>query len=225
MKHINIEVDKNILWLKIGIAAELHYSYKTICDFNAVLGVIEHTIKKENIAHVIMVSSNDQVWNMGGDLAMFCHCIQTGNRALLQDYAYKCVEGVHAISTGFSSDAIVSAVVQGNAFGGGFECALACRYIIAEEQACFSFPEILFGTFPGMGAYSLLTRKLGFNKAAAMISSAEKWTAAHLYEYGLVQQVCNRGMGVATVLQKIARNELAPHRNLNVHAPMFPCAN
>jgi len=209
IQNVDIRVEGNILWLKIGIPTELHYSYKTICDFNSSLVAIENKIKAQKISHVIIVSNN-KVWNMGGDLEMFCQCITAKNRALLQDYAYKCVEGVHAINNGFFSNVIVTCVVQGNAFGGGFECALAGNYIVAEEQAMFSFPEILFSTFPGMGAYSFLTRKTGYSKARDMISSTTKWTAATLQEYGLVHYVCKQGSGIETVLQKIADNELLP---------------
>lgn len=208
MQNVNIETEGDILWLKVGLESELHYSYKTICDLHTSIKVIEEKIKEEKLTNVIIVSRNDKVWNMGGDLEMFCHCVKTNNRALLKDYAYKCVESVHAINNGFFSDAVVTSVVQGNAFGGGFECALSGHYIIAEEQAMFSFPEILFGTFPGMGAYSFLTRKVGYVKAQKMIRSKDKWTSAQLEEYGLVAHTCKQGTGIETALEKIAGNEL-----------------
>ena len=45
-------------------------------------------------------------------------------------------------------------LVQGDALGGGFEAALCGDIIIAEKQARFGFPEVLFNLFPGMGAYN-----------------------------------------------------------------------
>ena len=208
MQNIRIETEGAILWLKIGTESELHYSYQTICDLHTSIKMIEEKIKDEKLAHIVMLSSNSKVWNMGGDLEMFCNCIRTNNRELLRDYAYKCVESVHAISNGFFSEAVVTSVVSGNAFGGGFECALSGHYIIAEEQARFSFPEILFGTFPGMGAYSFLTRKVGYAKAKEMIESKDKWSGIELQKYGLVTHTCKQGTGIKTLMEKIAGNEL-----------------
>src|SRR3546814_11845575 len=50
---------------------------------------------------------------------------------------------------------------QGEALGGGFEALLCFDVVIAERSARFGHPEMLFGLFPGMGAYSILARKLG----------------------------------------------------------------
>src|SRR3546814_13167359 len=56
-----------------------------------------------------------------------------------------------------SSDLV--ALVDGDALGGGFELALACQTIVAESGVQMGFPEVLFGLFPGMGAYSLLSQR------------------------------------------------------------------
>src|SRR3972149_4441233 len=58
-------------------------------------------------------------------------------------------------------------LVQGDALGGGFETALSSDVIIAEQSAAMGLPEVLFNLFPGMGAYSLLTRRIGRGGAAA----------------------------------------------------------
>ncbi len=49
----------------------------------------------------------------------------------------------------------VLAAVRGNAFGGGFELALACDMIIASEKANFCFPEPALGACPPFGAMRL----------------------------------------------------------------------
>ena len=76
--------------------------------------------------------------------------------------------------------------MQGDALGGGFECALASDLIVAEERAQLGFPEILFNLFPGMGAYSLLSRRVGMKGAEKMILSARLYTAEELHELGVV---------------------------------------
>ena len=209
-ENIEIQVDsnRNILWLLIGSPYELHYSYKTVCSFHESLNTIKSTIAKENIKYVILISANKEVWNMGGDLEMFANSVLQKKEDIIRDYAYKCIEVLAVINKNFYSDVIVTSVVQGNAFGGGFECALSGNYIIAEEHAKFSFPEVLFGTFPGMGAYSFLTRKLGYVKANEMIASGKKWTAHEMHQMGIVDFVCETGKAVETIVEKISNNEL-----------------
>ena len=47
---------------------------------------------------------------------------------------------------------VTIALVQGDALGGGFECALAHDLIIAERSAKLGLPEVLVNLFPGIGA-------------------------------------------------------------------------
>ena len=210
-ENIEIQVDsnRNILWLLIGSPFELHYSYKTICNFYESLSPIINIVATENIKHIIMLSANKEVWNMGGDLEMFANSVLQNEDNKIKDYAYKCIDVVDVINKGFYHNIPVTSLIQGNAFGGGFECALAGSYIVAEEHAKFSFPEVLFGTFPGMGAYSFLTRKIGFAKANQMIASGKKWTANEMQQAGLIDFVCERGKAVETILEKISNNELS----------------
>lgn len=206
--EIRVDANRSILWLCIGSPYELHYSYKTVCSFHESLDTIINTIANESIKHVILTSANKEVWNMGGDLEMFANSVLQKKEDIIRDYAYKCVEVLAVIKKGFYNEVSVTSAIQGNAFGGGFECALAGNYIIAEEHAKFSFPEVLFGTFPGMGAYSFLTRRLGFHKAHEMITSGKKWTAKEMHKIGLVDFVCETGKAIETIFKKIEKNEL-----------------
>nr|WP_315153501.1 crotonase/enoyl-CoA hydratase family protein [uncultured Flavobacterium sp.] len=207
-KNVNIEIDyqNKILWLEIGSYDELYYSYETICNFHDSLENIKNVIETEKLTHVFFKSPNKKVWSMGGDLEMFLNCINNNDVNQLKDYAYKCVKSVHEINNGFRTNAIVVAVVEGNAFGGGFECALSTHYIIAEEHVKFSFPESLFGTFPGMGAYSFLTRKVGFFKAEEMINSSQKWDTSEMYNLSLINHIAKTQNGIKEALELKSKN-------------------
>lgn len=224
-KNVNIEIDhqNKLLWLEIGSNDELHYSYETICNIYDSLDSIKKIIESEKLTHVFIKSPNKKVWNMGGDLKMFLDCINSNDILQLKDYAYKCVKSVHDINNGFRTNATVVSIIQGNAFGGGFECALSTHYIVAEEHVKFSFPESLFGTFPGMGAYSFLTRKVGFFKAHEMINSSKKWDTHELYNLKLITHVAKTQNGIAEALDLKSKNIFAPQNqfekvcsNLNV---------
>lgn len=57
------------------------------------------------------------------------------------------------------------------------------------------FPEILFNLFPGMGAYSLVTRKVGPRIAEDLITSGRVLSAEEMHQIGLVDYLAERGMG------------------------------
>ena len=80
--------------------------------------------------------------------------------------------------------------------------------MIAERGARFGFPEILFGLFPGMGAYSFLKRRLGERQARMLIEDGKTRTAEELHQLGLVDVLCEKGEGEAAVRRHAA--EQAP---------------
>ena len=140
------------------------------------------------------------VYNLGGDLAYFMQCIERRDRDALLHYATLCVDNLYPrILNHRVPNLITIALVQGDALGGGFEGALANDVIIAEEQAKMGLPEILFNLFPGMGAYSLLARRVGPRMAEEMILSGNLYSAAKLHEMGIVDMVVPQGRGEMAV--------------------------
>ena len=123
------------------------------------------------IRHFVVASRTPGIFNMGGDLGFFAECIRTSDRVALTRYARACIEVVYNNATSLDLPIVTIALVQGDALGGGFEAVLSCNVIVAEKNAKMGLPEILFNLFPGMGAYSLLARKLDAARAERMILS------------------------------------------------------
>jgi len=78
--------------------------------------------------------------------------------------------------------------------------------LIAEESAQMGLPEIIFNLFPGMGAYSLLARRIGMRAAENLILSGRVLSAAKLHEMGVVDVLAKDGEGEAAVRDWIAAN-------------------
>jgi DSF synthase len=205
---VKIDNEYKILWVGIDLQDKLCYSMSFLENLTHVKELIVYLIKKEDIKYVVAYSLNKGVWNLGGDLEFFVNCIKSKNRKLLADYAYKCIELVYNYNSNYDLDVFSTCVVQGNAFGGGFESALSGNYILAEESAKFSFPEVIFGTFPGMGAYSFLTKKVGFNKANEIINSNKTYTSQDIFDLGIINKVCDDGMGIATMNMLIKNGDM-----------------
>jgi len=155
----------------------------------------------------VLASRTPRVFNLGGDLALFVLLIKARDREALAHYARLCIENMYPRIHNFFCPALTTiSLVQGDALGGGFEAALASDVIVAEESAQLGLPEILFNLFPGMGAYSLLARRIGMRAAEELILSGQVYPARRLHEMGLVDVVAADGQGEAATREWIARN-------------------
>ena len=83
----------------------------------------------------------------------------------------------------------VIAAVNGYAFGGGCELALACDLRVASERALVGQTEIDLGIVPGWGGTQRLPRLVGDELARRMIFFGERVDASDANEYGLVGEV------------------------------------
>jgi len=83
----------------------------------------------------------------------------------------------------------VIAAVNGVAFGGGCETALACDLRICSEDARFGQPEIKLGIIPGWGGTQRLPRLVGRGRALEMLLTGDPIGAARALELGLVNRV------------------------------------
>ena len=146
-------------------------------------------------------------YNLGGDLALFTLLIKARDRGALASYAARCVDNLHDRIENYGCPSLTTiALVQGDALGGGFECALTSDVIVAEEGAQMGLPEIMFNLFPGMGAYQLLSRRIGVRAAEEMILSGRVLPAARLHEMGVVDVLAKPGQGESAVQEWIAAN-------------------
>jgi DSF synthase len=167
--------------------------------------------------YMVVGSRTAGTFSLGGDLDFFRQKIEARDADALRAYGYKCTESCYNHYLGYGHRLITIALIQGDALGGGFECALFCDLIVAERQAKFGFPEVLFNLFPGMGAYSFLARRVGAAKAEEMIHSGNIYSADELLKLGVVDLLVDQDDGVEAVKRYIAKNRLRH----NAHAAMY----
>jgi enoyl-CoA hydratase/carnithine racemase len=90
-----------------------------------------------------MASRMPGIFNLGGDLRSFANLIRQKDRTMLMKYGTACTEAQYERSIKMNLPVISISLVQGDALGGGFECALADDLIIAERSAKLGLPECL----------------------------------------------------------------------------------
>lgn len=183
------------------------------CFTPALLTSLENSIQDVRDApqapcqYWVLASAIAGNFNLGGDLNLFRHLIENRDREALQRYAYSCINVVYGMADACGRDVTTIALVQGEALGGGFEAALACNVLIAERGCKMGLPEILFNLFPGMGAYSFLSRRLDPARAKRMILSGTLYSAEELFDMGVVDELAEPGEGENLVREYVKQEK------------------
>ena len=182
-----------------------------------------HHVREEMIAsqqtkydYLVLASNMDNVFNLGGDLNLFHQLIKQADRDKLLTYAIECIKPIYQFLTHLDCELTTVSLVQGDALGGGFESALSANLIIAERGTKMGLPEVLFNLFPGMGAFSLLSRKVGAVMAEKIILSGKMYSAEELYEMGVVDILAEAGEGELALYKHIKKT----NRISNSHQAM-----
>jgi enoyl-CoA hydratase/carnithine racemase len=96
------------------------------------------------------------------------------------------------------------AAVAGYALGGGFELALACDLIVADETAVFGLPEVTVGVVPGGGGTQLLARRAGWSAAADLILTGRRVAAPEAGRLRIVDRLVPAGQARPAALELAA---------------------
>ncbi len=163
-----------------------------------------HETRGEKYDFLVLGSDVEGVFNYGGDLKLFAELIRKNDKAALLQYAMHCIDLSYQSLTHLDVELTTISLVQGDALGGGFEAAIASNVVIAEKGSKLGLPESLFNLFPGMGAYSILSRKVGSAQAERMILSGKVYTAEELFEMGVVDVLAEQGEGELAVYNYIS---------------------
>src|SRR5437762_8991580 len=172
-------------------------------------GVTSENGEEHRIRYLVLGSKAPGVYNLGGDLSLFREAITKKDREKLMEYGRRCIDNMYPWSRNLDLPLTTVALVEGDALGGGFECALSASVLVAEESARMGFPEVLFNLFPGMGAYSFLARKIGRRAAEELICGGNLYTGRQLYDMGVVDVLAPDGAGEAAVYSFIRKHAKA----------------
>jgi len=208
--ELQFDADERTLWCHFDYTARPCYSPAVLEQTQHIQRLVRSLAAHDgttepSLRFVVMGSSSPGVWNLGGDLELFASLIRSGDRAALARYAHTCCELTFTNATVFDLPVVTVALVQGDALGGGFEAALSFNLIVAERNARFGLPEVLFNLFPGMGAYTFLSRRIAPGLAERMILGGEVYSAERLYEMGVVDVLAPEGEGVEAFYNYIGR--------------------
>ena len=185
LRHLRVELADAIATITLDRPPVNAVNLEVIADFlSAVTGLAD-----DPAVRAVVITGIDGRFCAGADIAMMRDVSRVNHERVR-----RWVDVQAALE---ASSKPVIAAINGYAFGGGAELALACDFRWMAADAAIGFPEIGLGIFPGAGGTQRLTRLLGPARALEVMVSGRRLTAAEALELGLVQRV-------------VARDALAP---------------
>ncbi|WP_160724635.1 enoyl-CoA hydratase-related protein [Bacillus sp. USDA818B3_A] len=184
MEHILLEVKDYVAVITINRVESLNaFNYDTLI---ALKEKIETIRSNQQVRAVIFTGAGEKAFSAGADLKERKHLTDSQVKRNL----FKINEVFNEI------DALPQptiAAINGFAFGGGMELALACDFRIAADHAVMGLTETSLAIIPGAGGTQRLPRLIGQAKALELILTARRLSANEAYDYGLLTKVVNRG--------------------------------
>ena len=146
------------------------------------LETLESLQDDPEVRSVILTGAGDRAFCAGADLKERATMSDVEVRRFLRDLRL-----VMARIEGLSKPVI--AAINGFAFGGGLELALACDLRVAADTAKMGLTEVRLGIIPGAGGTQRLPRLIGMARAKELIYTGRRLDAASAEKIGLVSQV------------------------------------
>ena len=157
--------------------------------------------QREDVRVIVLTGAGDKAFCAGADLKE--------RRGVP---ASEAASYVNAISSAINSWGELRkptiCAMNGSAYGGGLELAMACDFRICVDTAEMGLTEVRLGIMPGAGGTQRLTRLVGEAHAKEMIMLGRKISAARAHAIGLVNQVVPAAQLRATVDALLAELEL-----------------
>ncbi len=200
LKELDVmyQEDTQTLWTYMRPEGRPSFTRTMLSDFENWQKLISQGFGPDKVPlkYLVLGSRAPGVFCFGGDLTLFQNLIRERDRKGLEHYGHRCCEILHNNMNTLDIPMLTIGLVEGAALGGGWEALMSFDYIVAERDATFGLPEIMFGLFPGMGAHAFLSRKLGSAMADRLIVSNETYSAEQMYELGLVHHLAEKGEGL-----------------------------
>ncbi len=180
MNHIQVVLEKSIAKVTLNrtnaanaLCTELlHELTKAVKDIS----------ENKQIRVVILTGSGEKAFCAGADLKE--------RLGMNEQQVRETVKLIGSTISAVEKLAIpVICAINGVAFGGGLELALACDIRIASEQMKCGLTETALGIIPGAGGTQRLPRLIGIGKAKEMIFTAKRIDAVEAERIGLVEKV------------------------------------
>lgn len=154
------------------------------------IGAAIDTVATWDVRAVIFVGKGDRAFCAGADIKELI-----GRSAIEEKRGAEIGQSTFAKLDTLPIPSI--AAVNGYAFGGGLELAMACTFRVAAKSAKMGLPEIKLGLIPGYGGTQRLPRLVGEARALELVMTGRTVDAEEAHRIGLVHRIANEDVLIA----------------------------
>jgi len=180
LRDLRLELNRGVAVISIDRpAARNALALRTMAELHEALDAAR--VQRARV--VVIRGEGDKAFCAGGDLKELESMRSDKDAAAMARRMRSTLDRITA------SKVPVVAGVNGDAFGGGAELALACDFRIAAQHARIGFTQVSLGLMPAWGASERLAALVGRGKSMHMLLTGRVLTAAEAHEVGLVEEV------------------------------------
>lgn len=197
---MNFEQKSNVAYISLNRPEVLNaFNYEMLTELHKIIDSIRIN---ETVRIVVIAGVGEKAFSVGADLK---------ERRTLPNHLV--IRNLNKFGEVFNAVEQLPqptiCVLNGHAFGGGLELALACDFRFAAEHVLLGLTETSLGIIPGAGGTQRLPRIVGETKALELILTAERLTATEALQYGIVTKISSPNQLdeiVSELVTKILRN-------------------
>ncbi len=183
-QHILLDIKNKMAWITFNRPEQLNAMNAMMMDeIIHALDVVDKADSKE--IGVVVITGAGKAFMAGADIKEYAQQTEA------QFDAFQ-IKG-HSLYAGIENNSkVVIAAINGYAFGGGFEIALACDMIVASAGAKMGLPEILLNLIPGGGGSLRLAKKIGINLTNEIVMTGRTLLAEEMQARGVINYIYPR---------------------------------
>jgi enoyl-CoA hydratase len=180
MRDLRLEVAGGVATVSIDRpGARNALALQTMAELDEALD----TVRRERARVLVIRGAGNKAFCAGGDLKELGHMRSAEDAASMAHRMRATLDIIPQLAIP------VIAGLNGDAFGGGAELAVACDFRIAAAHARIGFAQISLGLMPAWGASERLASMIGRGRALSMLLGGQAMTAAEAFQLGLVEVV------------------------------------
>jgi enoyl-CoA hydratase/3-hydroxypropionyl-coenzyme A dehydratase len=183
-EHIILDINNKIAWIRFNRPEQLNAMNALMMD--EIIHALDYVDKADNSEiGVVVITGAGKAFMAGADIKEYAKQTEAEFDAFQ-------LKG-HSLYAGIKNNSkVVIAAINGYAFGGGFEIALACDMIVASNGAKMGLPEILLNLIPGGGGSLRLTKKIGINLTNEIVMTGRTLVAEEMHARGVINYIYPR---------------------------------
>ena len=178
---VDLLVEEHVAWITLNRPAKLNaISVEMLTALESHIADVDH---RQDVRVVVLEAAGERAFSVGADVNAWS-ALQP-----LDMWRWWVRDGHRVMQRLASLRQPIIAAVQGLAFGGGLELAIAADIRIAASNTVLAMPEVTIGTLPGWGGTQRLPALIGAARAKQMIFSGQRIDAETAERWGLVNEV------------------------------------